>query len=72
MRESKSSATLRALADLADLSATQLQEGRSVDEVIDVLRKAATAVRAVVQEQADNDRIRRRPVVLSIVEKNSA
>ncbi|MTI44016.1 hypothetical protein JM93_03291 [Roseibium hamelinense] len=55
MPEPRSSATLRALADLADLSATQLQEGRSVEEVIDVLRKAAAAVRVVVSTENKAD-----------------
>ena len=34
MAEPNSSATIRALADLAELSATQLEEGRSVDDII--------------------------------------
>ncbi|WP_417687361.1 hypothetical protein [Roseibium sp.] len=48
MIEPKSSATILALADLADLSAKQLEEGRSIEEVIATLRSAAEAVRSVI------------------------
>ncbi|POF32863.1 hypothetical protein [Roseibium marinum] len=48
MMEPKSNATIRALASLAELSANQLEEGVSVEEVIATLRKAAEAVRTVV------------------------
>lgn len=58
MPEPKSSATLRALAELADLSANQLQEGRSVEEVIEILRKAAAAVRSAVSDgQAETEAV---------------
>ena len=53
MMEPRSTATIRALASLAELSANQLEEGTSVEEVIAMLRKAAEAVRTVVD--ADND-----------------
>ena len=48
MIEPRSTATIRALASLAELSANQLEDGVSVDEVIATLRKAAEAVRLVV------------------------
>lgn len=48
MMEPRSTATIRALAGLAELSANQLEEGVSVEEVIATLRKAAEAVRLVV------------------------
>ncbi|WP_428646684.1 hypothetical protein [Roseibium sp.] len=48
MMEPRSTATIRALASLAELSANQLEEGVSVEEVIATLRKAAEAVRTVV------------------------
>jgi len=48
MIEPRSTATIRALASLAELSADQLEEGASVEEVISTLRKAAEAVRSVV------------------------
>jgi len=51
MIEPRSTATIRALASLAELSANQLEDGGSVEEVIATLRKAAEAVRLVV----DND-----------------
>lgn len=53
MMEPRSTATIRALASLAELSANQLEDGASVEEVIAMLRKAAEAVRTVVD--ADND-----------------
>lgn len=55
MTEARSTATILALADLADLSANQLEEGRSVEDVISLLRKAADAVRETVDlsESAD-------------------
>ena len=49
MAEPNTSATIRALADLAELSATQLEEGRSVDDVIEILRKAAKSVRSALE-----------------------
>ena len=52
MAEPNSSATIRALADLAELSATQLAEGRSVDDVIEILRKAAKSVRSALDPKA--------------------
>ncbi|WP_346892739.1 hypothetical protein [uncultured Roseibium sp.] len=52
MAEPNSSATIRALADLAELSATQLEEGRSVDDIIEILRKAAKSVRSVLDPAA--------------------
>lgn len=67
MMEPRSTATIRALAGLAELSANQLEEGVSVEEVIATLRKAAEAVRLVVDadekaaqleaEEADADLI---------------
>ncbi|GAB4512326.1 MAG: hypothetical protein Tsb0019_08810 [Roseibium sp.] len=48
MIEPRSTATIRALASLAELSANQLEEGVSVEEVIATLRKAAEAVKLVV------------------------
>jgi hypothetical protein len=51
MMEPRSTATIRALASLAELSANQLEGGGSVEEVIATLRRAAEAVRLVV----DND-----------------
>ncbi len=55
MAEPNSSATIRALADLADLSATQLEEGHSIDDVIALLRQASSAVRSALEpkEQAN-------------------
>ncbi len=52
MAEPNSSATIRALADLAELSATQLEEGRSVDDIIEILRKAARSVRSALGPDA--------------------
>lgn len=52
MAEPNSSATIRALADLAELSATQLEEGRSIDDIIEILRKAAKSVRSVLDPDA--------------------
>ncbi|MBD8877550.1 hypothetical protein [Roseibium polysiphoniae] len=54
MVEPKSSATILALADLADLSAKQLEEGRSIEEVIETLRSAALAVRTVIAPEEDS------------------
>ena len=51
MMEPKSTATIRALASLAELSANQLEDGVSVEEVIVTLRKAAEAVRSVVETE---------------------
>lgn len=51
--EPKSSATILALADLADLSAKQLEDGASIEDVIETLRAAALAVRSVIDP---NDR----------------
>ncbi|PVB62043.1 hypothetical protein [Labrenzia sp. 011] len=51
MMEPKSTATIRALASLAELSANQLEEGTSVEEVIATLRKAAEAVRTFVETE---------------------
>ena len=53
MAEPKSSATIRALADLAELSATQLEEGRSIEDVITILRKAAQSVRSALEPEAE-------------------
>ncbi|GGB39900.1 hypothetical protein GCM10011316_09920 [Roseibium aquae] len=55
MYEPKSSATIIALADLAELSADQLESGRSVEEVIALLRRAALAVRETVPVANDDD-----------------
>ncbi|TYC52614.1 hypothetical protein FMN50_17930 [Rhodobacterales bacterium] len=56
MMEPRSTATIRALAGLAELSANQLEEGVSIDEVIATLRKAAEAVRLVVDtDESDFD-----------------
>lgn len=49
MMEPRSNATIKALASLAELSANQLEEGVSVEEVIATLRKAAETVRQVVE-----------------------
>ncbi|MBO6894105.1 MAG: hypothetical protein JJ866_19345 [Roseibium sp.] len=49
MMEPRSNATIKALASLAELSANQLEEGVSVEEVIATLRKAAETVREVVE-----------------------
>ncbi|SHM93371.1 hypothetical protein [Roseibium suaedae] len=48
MVEPRSSATILALADLAELSARQLEDGQSIDDVIATLRQAAKAVRSVI------------------------
>lgn len=53
MAEPKSSATIRALADLAELSAKQLEDGRSVEDVIEILRNAAKTVRSVLEPVGD-------------------
>ncbi|QDG75274.1 hypothetical protein [Labrenzia sp. PHM005] len=50
MIEPRSTATIRALASLAELSADQLEDGASVEDVIATLRKAAEAVRGVIDE----------------------
>lgn len=55
MIEPRSTATIRALASLAELSANQLEEGVSVEEVIATLRKAAEAVRLVVDQSEEDD-----------------
>lgn len=57
MAEPKSSATILALADLADLSAKQLEDGQSVEDVIALLRNAAQAVRSVLNlaEESEED-----------------
>jgi len=55
MMEPRSTATIRALASLAELSANQLEEGVSVDEVIATLRKAAEAVRIVVDADDESE-----------------
>lgn len=55
MAEPNTSATIRALADLADLSATQLEEGQSIDDVIALLRNAATAVRSALNTGEEVD-----------------
>lgn len=51
--EPKSSATILALADLADLSAKQLEDGQSIEDVIETLRAAALAVRSVITPEED-------------------
>ena len=53
MREPKSTATIVALADLADFSADQVENGQSVENGIAVLRRAATAVRETVDFEPD-------------------
>ena len=53
MMEPRSTATIRALASLAELSADQLEDGASVEDVIATLRKAAEAVRQVVETSDD-------------------
>lgn len=53
MAEPKSSATIRALADLAELSAKQLEDGRSVEDVIEILRSAAKTVRFALEPDDD-------------------
>jgi len=55
MIEPRSTATIRALASLAELSADQLEEGASVEQVIATLRKAAEAVRLVVDQDDMDD-----------------
>lgn len=55
MIEPRSTATIRALASLAELSADQLEDGTSVDEVIATLRKAAEAVRHVIDSEDPGD-----------------
>ena len=55
MIEPKSTATIRALASLAELSANQLEGGVDVEEVIATLRKAAEAVRMVVDAEEQDD-----------------
>lgn len=57
MIEPRSTATIRALASLAELSADQLEDGSSVEEVIATLRKAAEAVRLVIDETSGEDDI---------------
>ncbi|WP_269584917.1 hypothetical protein [Roseibium sp. Sym1] len=55
MMEPRSTATIRALASLAELSANQLEDGGSVEEVIATLRRAAEAVRLVVDNDESDD-----------------
>ncbi len=55
MMEPRSTATIRALASLAELSANQLEEGVSVEDVIATLRRAAEAVRSVVDADEAED-----------------
>nr|WP_319384791.1 hypothetical protein [uncultured Roseibium sp.] len=55
MIEPRSTATIRALASLAELSADQLEDGTSVEEVIATLRKAAEAVRDVIDSDQQDD-----------------
>ena len=55
MIEPRSTATIRALAGLAELSANQLEEGASIEDVIQTLRKAAEAVRLVVDDIDDDE-----------------
>ncbi|WP_421980399.1 hypothetical protein [Roseibium sp.] len=55
MIEPRSTATIRALASLAELSADQLEDGTSVEEVIATLRKAAEAVRHVIDSEEQGD-----------------
>lgn len=55
MIEPKSTATIRALAGLAELSADQLEDGASVEQVIATLRRAAEAVRLVIDEDEHDD-----------------
>jgi len=55
MSEQRTSATILALADLADISANQLESGHSVEEVIALLRRAALAVRETVPIANDDD-----------------
>ena len=54
MIEPRSTATIRALASLAELSADQLEDGTSVEEVVATLRKAAEAVRHVIDSDAQD------------------
>jgi hypothetical protein len=55
MIEPRSTATIRALAGLAELSADQLEDGASIEDVIATLRKAAEAVRIVIDETSPED-----------------
>ncbi|MEL7524724.1 MAG: hypothetical protein AAFN16_03065 [Pseudomonadota bacterium] len=55
MIEPRSTATIRALASLAELSADQLEGGTSVEDVIATLRKAAEAVRDVIDSEDPGD-----------------
>ena len=55
MIEPKSSATILALADLAELSAKQLEDGQSIDDVIALLRNASKAVRSVLEPIQDDE-----------------
>ncbi|MBD8891665.1 hypothetical protein [Roseibium litorale] len=48
MVEPRSSATILALAELAELSARQLEDGQSIEDVIATLRQAAKTVRSVI------------------------
>lgn len=55
MIEPRSTATIRALASLAELSADQLEDGTSIEEVVATLRKAAEAVRHVIDSEDPGD-----------------
>jgi len=55
MIEPRSTATIRALASLAELSADQLEDGTSIEEVVATLRKAAEAVRDVIDSEDPGD-----------------
>lgn len=70
MREPKSTATIVALADLADFSANQLENGHSVENVIALLRRAALAVRETVDIDLEDDELTNsfEPVVISGLE----
>jgi len=69
MAEPKSSATIRALADLAELSAMQLEEGRSVEDVIEILRNAVKTVRSVLEPTDDQLVADLTPVIIGAEEE---
>lgn len=48
MVDQKTSATILALADLAELMANQLEDGTPIEEVVQTLRSASTSVRAAM------------------------
>jgi len=48
MVDQKTSATILALADLAELMANQLEDGTPVEEVVQTLRSASTSVRSAM------------------------